>query len=187
MKYILFIFLPYLYLFFLCGINPPKDIQSCIFYNFDNETSSNEKCCLIENGKNKFCYLVNENEIKENKVIFNKEEYNITCKNESENDNKSNKKVPVLGEICVTNKSINITVPKDCIENNEFDKIKYPCCLFRLQKKNIEEETTNICISLGYISAQDYLTYDKKIIDCNINYIKNKYLLIIIILLSFLL
>ena len=75
MKYILFIFLPYLYLFFLCGINPPKNIQSCIFYNFDNETSSNEKCCLIENGKNKFCYLVNENEIKENKVIFNK--YNM--------------------------------------------------------------------------------------------------------------
>jgi hypothetical protein len=45
----------------------------------------------------------------------------------------------------------------------------------------------NICISLGYISSQDYLTYDKKILDCNINYIKNKYLLIIILLLSFLL
>ena len=186
MKYILFIFLPYLYLFFLCGINPPKNIQSCIFYNFDNETSSNEKCCLIENGKNKFCYLVNENEIKENKVIFNKEEYNITCKNESEYENKDNNG-PVLGEICVTNKSINISGPKDCIDNNIFDGIKYPCCLFRLQKKNIEEETMNICISLGYISSQDYLTYDKNILDCNINYIKNKYLLIIILLLSFLL
>ena len=95
---------------------------------------------------------------------------------------------PNLGDICVTNTSINITGPKDCIENNEFDKIKYPCCLFRLQNKNIEEETKNICISLGYISSQDYLTYDKKILDCNINYIKNIFFLkIIIIILLFLL
>ena len=71
---------------------------------------------------------------------------------------------------------------KYCIDNNIFDKIKYLCCLFRLQNKSIEEEAKNICISLGYISAQDYLTYDKKIIDFNINYIKNEFLLIIILL-----
>ena len=192
MKYILFIFFPYLYLFLLCGINPPKDVNSCIFYNFENDTSSNdEKCCLITNDKKDktFCYLVNNTEIKENKTIFNNEEYTIECKNETENEkNTDNKQYePNLGEICVTNTSINITGPKDCIENNEFDKIKYPCCLFRLQNKNIEEGTKNICISLGYISSQDYLTYDKKILDCKINYIKNKFLLIIILLLLFLL
>ena len=36
-------------------------------------------------------------------------------------------------------KNINITGPKDFIDNNIFDKIKYPCYLFHLQK-NIEEE-----------------------------------------------
>ena len=37
MKYILFIFFPYLYLFLLCGLNPPKNELSFIYYNFENE------------------------------------------------------------------------------------------------------------------------------------------------------
>ena len=61
MKYILFIFFPYLYLFLLCGLNPLN--ISCIFYNFQNETSSNDDL--------KCSYLVTDKDIKENKTIFN--------------------------------------------------------------------------------------------------------------------
>ena len=88
-----------------------KNELSCIYYNFENKTSSNNdlKCCMIFNNKNKLCYLVTE-KIKENKTTFNNEEYLIKCKNESEYENKSNDKLElVLGEFCVTNKSINIT------------------------------------------------------------------------------
>ena len=54
--------------------------------------------------------LFGSEKIKENKTTFNNEEYLIKCKNESKYENKSNDKLElVLGEICVTNKIINIT------------------------------------------------------------------------------
>jgi hypothetical protein len=73
LKYILFIFFPYLYLFLLCGLNPLK--ITCIFYNFENETSSNDdlKYCMILNNKKKL-KLVTDTEIKEN-------EQNLIMKN----------------------------------------------------------------------------------------------------------
>ena len=183
MKYILFIFFPYLYLFFLCGINPPKDERSCFYLDLDPEVNTlNKSCCMLFNNINnkKFCYMVTEEEINNKSKKYNNEIYEIQCKNESQNNIDNKTYEPYFGEICVE-ESINITSPKICIENNIYDKIKYPCCLFRFQYENSNEKK-NICISLGYIGSKDYLTYDKSILDCHINYIKNKFLLIIILI-----
>ena len=85
--------------------------------------------------------LFGSEKIKENKTTFNNEEYLIKCKNESKYENKSNDKLElVLGEICVTNKIINITWLKYCINNDMFDEITYPCFLFRLQKKTLKKK-----------------------------------------------
>ena len=181
-SFLLLFFFPNPIFSLFCGINPPINESYCFI--IDDNSELEEDCCLINNTNNKYCYLLSKSEIAQKKIFFNNENYDIFCRNKTYEKNRN---VPLLGMKCIDEEIKDITDPKNCTEFNKFDGRKYPCCLFRMQNvaEDGEIEINNICISLGEIGTQDYLTYDKNILDCFGNMVINKISIVFVYLMIY--